>query len=458
MMKKVHFIAIGGSAMHNLALALHDKGLQVTGSDDIIYEPSRSRLEKEGLLPAEFGWFPEKITPDLDAVIVGMHARPDNPELLKALELNLPVYSYPEFLYEQSKNKTRIVVAGSHGKTTTTSMLIHAAKKHGINTDFMVGSLLKGFDRMIKLTEDAPFIILEGDEYPTSPLDPRPKFQLYQPHHAIITGIALDHINKFENWDVYTRLFENFIETIEPGGSLAYFEEDERLKKITEKRKDIEFIPYGTPEYIVRNNTYHIIFNGKEYPLKIFGRHNMQNIEGASKLAGKMGIPKDKFLTYLADFEGASLRLEKIYEDDKTVIIRDFAHAPSKVKASVEAVREMYPDKKLLAVLELHTYSSLNKKFIPEYKGSLQLADEAVVFYSPEAIRIKKLEKVPPGFIYEQFGKENLKVIDTPDEFLEFIYGQNLDNTVLLLMSSGNLADLDLEKLKPQGHGHQRLA
>ncbi len=449
-MKKVHFIAIGGSAMHNLALSLHDKGYRVTGSDDIIYEPSKSRLAKEGLLPESFGWFPEKITPDLDAVIVGMHAKPDNPELLRAKELGLKIYSYPEFIYEQAKDKKRIVVAGSHGKTTTTAMLIHAARKHGLDPDFMVGSSLEGFDRMIKLTEEADFIILEGDEYPTSPLDPRPKFMLYRPHHAIITGIALDHINKFENWDVYTGLFKDFIDTIEAGGSLAYFAEDERLAKLAGKREDIRYIPYGTPDYKVKNNVFYILHEGKEYPVKIFGKHNMQNIEGASVLAGQMGIPKEKFLEYLADFKGASLRLEKVYEDGSTVIIRDFAHAPSKVKASVAAVREMYPDKRLLAVLELHTYSSLNRKFIPEYKGSLDPADEAVVFYSPEAIRIKRLEKVEPEFIYAQFGKENLRVMDSPQDFLKYMYAQNPENTVFLLMSSGNLADMDLQKLKLQ--------
>ncbi len=447
-MIKIHFIAIGGSAMHNLALTLHDQGIQISGSDDIIYDPSKSRLKKAGILPEKFGWYPEKITPDLDAVIVGMHARNDNPELLRARELGLKIYSYPEFLFEHAKDKTRIVVAGSHGKTTVTSIVLHILHKAGVDTGYMVGSQLPGFDRMIRLTENANFMVLEGDEYPTSPLDPRPKFHLYKPHYTIITGIALDHINKFENWDVYVQQFEKYIQTIEPGGTLVYFKEDHRLKKLTEIRNDIEKIPYNTPEYEVKNGIYHLVTAFGKIPLKIFGKHNMQNIEGARILLNSIGIDNETFYRHIRTFQGAAMRLETVYRNENLVIIRDFAHAPSKVKASVSAVRELYPDKQLTAVLEIHTYSSLNKKFLPEYKGTLNPADLSVVFYSPQAVQIKRLEPIDPAYIRQAFGKSDLKVFNDPEKFKEFLYQMDKTNRVILLMSSGHLGGLDLEKLK----------
>ena len=446
---KFHFIAIGGSAMHNLALALHDKGYHVSGSDDEIYEPSRSRLAAAGLLPERMGWFPEKITPDLDGIILGKHAHADNPELLRAKELGLKIYSYPEFLFNQSQDKKRIVIGGSHGKTTTTSMLLHALHKAGQKPDFMVGSQLKGFDHMIRLSEDAGMMVLEGDEYPTSALDMRPKFFLYRPHIAVLTGIALDHINVFKDEENYAGQFETFIrDYIEPGGILIYNEEDERLRRMAGMRDDIRFVPYRTPRYEIKDGKYYILHDGRAYPVRVFGAHNMQNMAAAASVAELLGMPREDFYTYMEDFEGASLRLEVIYRRDGKVIIRDFAHAPSKVAASVKAVREMYADKHMLAVLELHTYSSLNKQFIPQYRGTLDPADRAMVFYSPHAVAIKRLEPVDPVFIRAAFGRDDLQVFNEEQTFHEALISSLSDHCVLLLMSSGNLGGLDLEKLK----------
>ena len=454
-MPKFHFIAVGGSAMHNLALTLADKGYRITGSDDVIYEPSYSRLKKAGILPEKFGWFPEKITPDLDGIIVGMHAKPDNPELKKALELGLPVYSYPEFLYREAANKKRVVIAGSHGKTTTTAALIHVLDKNGIHPDFMVGSLLEGFDRMVRITGSADTFIFEGDEYPTSPLDPRPKFLHYKPHIAVITGIALDHINVFKTWEDYIRQFELFIDTIEPGGTLIYFEEDDNLKKLAGKRSDIRYIPYGTPDYEVKDKRFFLIDRktGEEIPLKIFGKHNMQNLEAVRLLAQETGIDDTRFYDAVKDFSGASLRLQKLVDSDSWTLIRDFAHAASKVRASVAAVRELYPDRKLLAVQELHTYSSLNKDYLPEYAHALDPADEAVIFYDPEALRIKNREPIEPDFIRRAYKREDLKIFTDAESFKNFLYDKEKQGSVWLLMSSGNLGGLDIEKLI-SGYGH----
>ncbi len=450
-MPRFHFIAIGGSAMHNLALTLLDKGYTVTGSDDEIYEPSRSRLERAGLLPDKLGWYPERITPGLDGIILGKHARADNPELLRARELGLPVYSYPEFIYEQSRDKRRVVIGGSHGKTTTTAILLHGLVRNGRQPDFMVGSQLKGFDRMIRLTNSADTIVLEGDEYPTSPLDDRPKFFHYRPHIAVLTGIALDHINVFKTPENYAAQFRRFItDYIEPGGTLIYNAEDPVLRDLARLRPDLKVIPYRTPDYRVDDRRFILQHDGREYPLRIFGRHNMQNLAAAATAAQELGIEPKDFYRAVQDFEGASLRLEKIFDNGRCVIYRDFAHAPSKVRASVQAVRELYPHRRLKAVLELHTYSSLSKEFIPNYRGSLDAADRAAVFYSPHAVAIKRLQPVEPEFIRQSFGKEGLQVFNDPAVFKEYVYGLPEPGSVILLMSSGALGGLDIDKLKQQ--------
>ena len=444
----IHFIAIGGAAMHNLAIALHKKGYHVTGSDDEIFDPSKSRLKKYGLLPEKFGWFPDKITPDIDAIILGMHAKPDNPELRKAQELGLNIYSYPEYLYLQSQNQKRVVVAGSHGKTTITSMILHVLAAHQKDVNYMVGSQLKGFDTMVKLDDRLDTIILEGDEYLSSPIDPRPKFLWYHPHLTVISGIAWDHMNKFPDKQDYINQFAKYIDTIESGGTLIYNEEDEVLKNLVAHRQnDIKTRPYRTPAYEKNGNRFYIVTEQGKIPMQILGAHNMQNTEAARTICNELGISNTDFYQAMQSFKGADKRLEKLVENNKTVIFKDFAHAPSKVEASVKAVKESYPDKKVVAVLELHTYSSLNRKFLPEYKDKLKAADEAIVFYSPKAVALKGLEPIPPELIIKEFNYPGLKVFTEPEKLHRYLYDLDLQNTALLLMSSGNYGGLDLHKI-----------
>lgn len=445
---KVHFIAIGGSAMHNLALALHQKGYQVTGSDDVIFEPSKSRLAAKELLPQEFGWFPNKIDSSLEAVILGMHAKPDNPELLKAQELGLKIYSYPEFLYEQSKDKTRVVIGGSHGKTTITSMILHVLNYHEIQVDFMVGAQLEGFDCMVRLTEENDFIVLEGDEYLSSPIDPRPKFHLYQPNIALLSGIAWDHINVFPTYENYIEQFKIFIDSIVKGGSITYNEEDQRLKDIVESSANtIRKLSYNTPSYTVDNGTTLLDTPEGPMPIEVFGKHNLNNLAGAKWICQNMGIDELDFYEAISTFKGASKRMEKIAESETSVAFKDFAHSPSKVAATTAAIKEQYPNRELLACLELHTYSSLNSEFLKEYKGALDNADEAVVFYSPNAVKIKQLDEVSKEQIAEAFQRNDLKIFTDPIAFQEFLFTKNLKNTSLLLMSSGNYGGLDFNKM-----------
>jgi len=445
----IHFIAIGGAAMHNLAIALHKKGYKITGSDDEIFDPSKSRLHKYDLLPDQFGWFPEKITKDIDAIILGMHAKPDNPELKKAQELGLNIYSYPEYLYRESRQQKRVVVAGSHGKTTITSMILHVLAGQNKPVNFMVGSQLKGFETMVKLNDRFDTIILEGDEYLSSPIDPRPKFLWYRPHLTVISGIAWDHMNKFPDKQDYINQFEKYIETIEPGGTLIYNEEDLVLKDLVSRhRSHIKIIPYKTPVYEKSGNQFFILDENRKIPMQILGAHNMQNTEAARQVCNQLGISKEAFYQAMQSFKGADKRLEKLAENNESIIFKDFAHAPSKVGASVSAVKESYPDKKLIAVLELHTYSSLNRKFLPEYKNKLNAADEAVVFYSPKAVALKGLDPIPPELIVKEFNHPNLKVFTVPEKLHPYLYEMDLKNTALLLMSSGNYGGLDFHKIK----------
>ncbi|MBP9849526.1 MAG: peptidoglycan synthetase [Flavobacterium sp.] len=446
---RTHFIAIGGAAMHNLALALHNKGYHVTGSDDAIFEPSKSRLEKKGLLPKEEGWFPEKITTDIEAIILGMHAKADNPELLKAQELGLKIYSYPEFLYEQSKNKTRVVIGGSHGKTTITSMILHVMHYHNIEVDYMVGAQLEGFDTMVHLTENNDFIVLEGDEYLTSPIDLRPKFHLYQPNIALLSGIAWDHINVFPTFDNYVEQFRIFANQITRGGILVYNEEDEAVKSVAEETENqIRKIAYQTPSYTVENGTTLLDTPEGPMPIEVFGAHNLSNLAGAKWICQCMGVDEAEFYEAIASFKGASKRLEKIAESANKVAYKDFAHSPSKVSATTKAVKAQYPDRKLIACLELHTYSSLNAEFLKEYQGALDAADVAVVFYSPDAVKIKRLEEVTYDQIAQSFQREDLIIYTNPVEFKDFLFNQNLENSALLLMSSGNYGGLNFDEVK----------
>jgi len=445
----VHFIAIGGSAMHNLAIALHNKGYNVTGSDDEIFEPSKSRLAAKGILPDSFGWFPEKINTQLDAVVLGMHAKADNPELLKAQELGLKIYSYPEFLYEQSKQKTRVVIGGSHGKTTITSMILHVMHYHDREVDYMVGAQLEGFDVMVKLTEDNDFMVLEGDEYLSSPIDRRPKFHLYKPNIALLSGIAWDHINVFPTYDNYVEQFSLFVDSIVKGGSITYNEQDVEVKRVVEASENtIRKIPYRTPEYTVENGQTLLETPEGPLPIEVFGAHNLNNLAGAKWICQHMGIDEDDFYEAIASFKGASKRLEKIAESKTSVAYKDFAHSPSKVEATTKAVKEQYENKTLVACLELHTYSSLNAQFLKEYKGALDAADVAVVFYSPHAVEIKKLEKVTHEQIARAFERDDLIIYTNPDDFKNFLFSQDFSNKALLLMSSGNYGGLDFAEVK----------
>ncbi len=445
----IHFIAIGGAAMHNLALALFQKGYHITGSDDTIHDPSKSRLAAKGLLPDEFGWFPEKITTDIDAVILGMHAKADNPELLKAQELGLTIYSYPEFLYEQSKDKTRVVIGGSHGKTSITSMILHVLHYHDREVDYMVGAQLEGFDTMVHLTPDNEFIILEGDEYLSSPIDRRPKFHLYKPNIALLSGIAWDHINVFPTFENYVEQFSIFTDSLTHGGIMVYNEEDNEVKKVVEDSANaIKKYPYQTPDYTIEDGTTFLDTSDGKLPLEIFGKHNLQNLAGAKWICQHVGVDEDDFYEAIATFKGASKRLEKIVESKSTVIFKDFAHSPSKVQATTNAVKEQYGNRTVLACLELHTYSSLNAEFLKEYKGALDAADKAVVFYSPHAVEIKKLEKVSEQQIAHAFERDDLIIYTDPSKFKEFLFSQRLENLAVLLMSSGNYGGLDFEEVK----------
>lgn len=445
---RIHFIAIGGSAMHNLALALHQKGFIVTGSDDVIFEPSKNRLAKQGILPAEFGWFPDKIDTSLDAVILGMHAKPDNPELLKAKQLGLKIYSYPEFLYEQSKHKTRVVIGGSHGKTTITSMILHVMNYHEREVDFMVGAQLEGFDRMVHLTLENDFIVLEGDEYLSSPIDRRPKFHLYKPNIALLSGIAWDHVNVFPTFENYLEQFRIFVDSIVKGGSIAYNEEDVNVKSIVEaSANSIRKLPYSTPDFFVEQGKTFLNTGEGPMPLEIFGRHNLNNLAGAKWICQNMGIDEEDFYEAITSFKGASKRLEKIGERDNTIIFKDYAHSPSKVAATTKAVKEQYPGRKLIACLELHTYSSLNAQFLKEYRGSLKEADISAVFYIPESLKIKGLDEITKEQIGKAFQQQDINIFTNSAAFKEFLFEQDVTNSVVLFMSSGNYGGLDLSEV-----------
>ncbi|MBZ9629382.1 Mur ligase domain-containing protein [Salegentibacter sp. LM13S] len=446
---KLHFIAIGGSAMHSLAVALHKKGNKITGSDDAIYEPSKSALEKVGLLPVKFGWFPERVTQDLDAVVLGMHAKKDNPELKKAEELGLKIYSYPEFLFELSKEKTRVVIGGSHGKTTITAMILHVMHYHGKEIDYMLGAPVRRIENTIKLTDENDFMLIEGDEYPASAIDLRPKFHLYQPNIALLSGIAWDHINVFPTFENYVEQFQVFISSIVKGGILVYNEEDETLKDLAENTENqIRKHPYFTPEYHVEDGETILETSEGDMPLEIFGKHNMNNLAGAKWICQHMGIDEDDFYEAMMEFEGASRRLEMIFKGDNGIIFKDFAHSPSKVKASTQAVKEQYPDKKLVACLELHTFSSLNSEFIEQYKDTLVKADEAIVFYSPEAIAQKQMQAISAEEIKTAFNKIDLEVVSETSALQAILKSKDLNNSVLLLMTSGTFGNLDLEEVK----------
>lgn len=439
-----HFISIGGAVMHNLALDLLAQGHTVTGSDDEIFDPALTRLKEKGLLPETFGWFPDKITPQVDAVILGMHARADNPELLKAKELGLPIYSFPEFIYEHSKNKTRVVVGGSHGKTTTTAMIMHVLHTLGKQFDYLVGSAIDGFERMVRIS-DAPVIILEGDEYLTSPIDPRPKFLVYHANIAQLTGIAWDHINVFPTFEGYVHQFDLFINQLPDGAPLAYYADDEHLQKlVTPHANRLQLFPYVALPHTVENGQTFLTTTGGKLPLQVFGLHNLQNMAGAKHLCNQLGISDDDFYTAISTFGGTARRLEKIKDTGSLVVFRDFAHSPSKVKATVDAVKQQYPHHKIIACFELHTFSSLNKNFLSQYHQTLTQADDALVFFNEHVLELKKMPPLDIETVAEAFGG-SVKVYTESKMLHRYLHSAIKNNSVLLLMSSGNFDNLPLD-------------
>lgn len=448
----VHFIAIGGSAMHNLAIALKQKAYNVSGSDDEIFEPSKSRLQKLGLLPKEIGWNPDNIHSGLDAVILGMHARLDNPELIKAQELGIKIYSYPEYLFEQSKDKIRIVIGGSHGKTTITAMILHVFQFNNIDTDYMVGAKLDGFDVMVKLTENARFMVIEGDEYLTSPIDRRPKFHLYNPHIALLSGIAWDHINVFPTFEIYVDQFRQFIQKIEPNGSLIYCCEDEHLRKLTDEklRKDVKLLPYCVPQFSIDNqgNT-HLLHKG-DVKLKVFGEHNLMNIMGAWNVCKEIGITDTEFFNAIKEFKGASNRLELVAENENTKVFKDFAHSPSKLKATSQAVKRQFTTRRLVACMELHTFSSLTAEFLLQYDGCMNEPDISIVYFNPHTIEHKKLAIITEEDVKNAFNKSDLLVFTDSKKLQSYLMSIDYTDKNLLLMSSGNFDGININEFGKQ--------
>jgi UDP-N-acetylmuramate: L-alanyl-gamma-D-glutamyl-meso-diaminopimelate ligase len=450
---KVHFIAIGGSAMHNLALAMHKRGYSVSGSDDEIAEPSLGRLKNAGILPKAIGWFPDKITEDVDAVILGMHAREDNPELIEARKKGLQIFSYPEYIYEQTKNKTRVVIGGSHGKTTITAMILHVLHFHQIDCDYMVGAQLKGFDTMVKLSAESKIAVIEGDEYLSSPIDRRPKFHLYHPNIALLSGIAWDHINVFPTFENYVQQFQIFIDLITPNGVFIYCDEDQEVNQLSIKaRPDIVKFPYHVPPHVNENGITSLINDeGHLLPIKVFGKHNLMNLNGARLVCNQLGVSNHQFYEAIQSFEGAAKRLEVVFQNSNSVFFKDFAHSPSKLKATTAAVKEQFPNRRLLACMELHTFSSLNENFLREYKDAMLAADEAIVYFNPHTIAHKKLKEITPDQILNAFGNgKNLQVYTDVNLLKHHLLQTNTHHTNILMMSSGTFDGLDFKALAEQ--------
>ena len=446
----IHFIAIGGAIMHQLAMALHRKGNKITGSDDEINDPAKTNLRQAGLLPAQPGWYPEKITKDIDAIVLGMHARADNPELLRAQEWGIPVYSFPQYVYEVSKEKQRVVIAGSHGKTTITSMVMHILRKAGREFDYLVGAKVNGFAQSVQLS-DAPLIVLEGDEYPASAIEKKPKIFFYHPQITVLSGIAWDHINVFPTYENYCSQFIHYLENMEAGAFLFYNAEDPEVVRIVQtSARHLKAFPYKTPEFHYQNGNAVLETENGSLQLSVFGRHNLLNMEAAVSVCEALGINRADGYKTISDFAGAAKRLEKLMDEEKMVVYRDFAHAPSKLNATLDAVREAYPDRKLIACFELHTYSSLNEKFLSEYEGSMNAADEAIVYYSHHALSLKGLPALDKEKVKNQFNRNDLTVIAQKEELenhVKALLREAGEPVCLLLMSSGSFDGIDWNSL-----------
>ena len=448
---RIHFIAIGGSAMHNLAIALKINGHKVTGSDDEIFEPSLGRLKKYGLLPETDGWHPEIISNDLDAIILGMHARPDNPELLRAQEIDAKIYSYPEFLYAHAKNKKRVVIGGSHGKTTITAMIMHVLKFWEKDFDYLVGSKLRDFEVMVRLSKTAPVMIFEGDEYLSSPIDRRPKFHWYHPHMALLSGIAWDHINVFPTYENYLQQFSIFMDLVEKDGTLIYNSEDGELTKlVSQSRNTIQKIPYHTPEFEIKEGISYVLDGKTKVPLKVFGRHNLLNMNGAWLVCRELGLTNEQFFEAVSGFNGAAKRLELILQKGRGRLYSDFAHAPSKLKATLDAVKSQFTGQRVVACFELHTFSSLNSRFLDQYAGTMDNADYAIVYFNPHALKMKRLPMLDKNKVKKAFGRDNLLVFDDAGEMTAWLQRNTTSDDIFLMMSSGNFDGIEMKALAGQ--------
>ncbi len=447
-MSRIHFIAIGGSTMHNLAIALHRQGHVISGSDDEIFEPAKNKLLKHNLFPEETGWFPEKLNNEIDTIILGMHARVDNPELMRAKALGLKIYSYPEYIYEQSIDKQRIVIAGSHGKTTITAIIMHVLNKINRKFDYLIGAEVEGFDVMVRLTDDAPVIIIEGDEYLASPIRRQPKFMFYHHHIGLISGLAWDHVNIYSTFEEYVKSFEIFADSTPKSGILIFDSNDDLVSVIGKKeRADVTDVEYSIHPHEIQEGKSFLKSDFGKIPIQIFGNHNMRNISGAKTVLNKIGITDEQFYKEISSFNGIKRRLEQVGENFNTAIYRDFAHAPSKLAATLDALKNQFPDRGLIACLELHTFSSLNKKFIKEYQGTFNVPDISIVYYNPNGASVKKIEILSDDEIKKAFKRPDLKIFTEKSQMIQFLKDQNWENKNLVMMSSGNFDNLNMTEI-----------
>lgn len=444
---RVHFIAIGGSVMHNLAVNLADQGHQVTGSDDQIVEPSKSRLQKVGLLPEKLGWFPEKITEDLDAIILGMHAAADNPEVKRAEELGIKIYSYPEFVYQQSEDKIRVVIAGTYGKTTITSMVMHVLKKLNREFDYLVGAQLEGFGSLVKLTAHSPVIIIEGDEYYASALDYQSKFLYYKPNIALISGVEWDSFRTHIEEERYYDQFRSFITTIVPRGTLIYNKDSKHLVDIVEETKECKINRHGykMPEYTINKGVTYLDLGETKIPLKVFGKHNLSNIMGAYTVCEWLGVKRDEFYEAIQDFKSSIRYLEFVAGTDTSVVYQDFAHSPAKLRSSIHAIKEQFPYQALVTIIELNAYDVIEDDKFYAYENTMQGSDHAVAFVNLENVKNlninvtdleAKLEKV--------FNHPSFRVITSVAVLGDFLESFKSNGHNLLFMSSNSHSGVNM--------------
>lgn len=445
---RIHFIAIGGAIMHNLAIDLHKNGHTISGSDDQIFEPSFSKLKKYSLMPKNLGWNADFITDEIDLIILGMHAKEDNLELKKALELGLKIQSFPEFVASQITDKKRVAIAGSHGKTSTTAMLMHILKDNNFEFDYLVGSELPGYESMVKLS-NAPLIVIEADEYLSSKLDQRPKFLWYKPQLSVITGIAWDHINVFPTFELYKKAFTDFIDSHQADSSIFFYQFDEELSKII-NNSTYKCRPYT--ELTAKNQgQYSIVLdnNEEEYYFPFFGNHFLQNASAAIHLAMELGLNQKDIYKALESFPGSAKRLELVWANDQLFIYRDFAHSPSKVMATIKAFSRQFKDYQVFFVFEPHTFSSQQIDFIQHYNKCFEDLN-AYIFMDKKAFALKNKPMLSGPDIENAFGTNS--ILNSATELMKEIRksSQKSKKTVWVLMSSGNMGGF-FQEIKKDG-------